>query len=131
MTIEEVNAARNLARRLGLSGWWLLRNVERAAKCCNGIGAEWFPAWLRKMVDTVCPHLVVVAYIHDVRYEIGGDEAARRTADAEFLANGYTVVEDAYAWYNPVRYVAEWVVRRMHRLLRVGGEKAWKEAKKK
>ena len=78
------------------------------------------------MTDKVCPHLVVVADIHDVRYEIGGSDAKRRTADAEFLANGYAVVEHHYAWYNPVRYLAEWIVRRMHRLLRVGGGKAWK-----
>ncbi len=129
MTIEEVNEARNLARRIGLSGWWLLRDVERAARCCNGIGAEWFPSWLRSMVDTVCPHLVIVAYIHDIRYEIGGDDAARQRADAEFLANGYMVAEYYYAWYNPLRYVAEWVVRRMHRLLRLGGDKAWRAKK--
>lgn len=131
MTIEEVNEKRKLARKIGLSGWWLLQDAERAAKVCNGIGAEWFPAWLRGLIDNVCPHLVIVADIHDVRYEIGGNDAARRRADAEFLSNGYMVAEYYYAWYNPGRYVAEFAVRRMHRLLRVSGGKAWKEATKK
>lgn len=36
----QITEKRNLARRLGLSGHWLLRNVERAQKACNGIGAE-------------------------------------------------------------------------------------------
>ena len=131
MTIEEVNEKRKLARKIGLSGWWLLQDVERAVRCCNGIGAEWFPAWLRTTIDSVCPHLVIVADIHDVRYEIGGNDAARQRADAEFLSNGYAVAEYYYAWYNPGRYVAEFAVRRMHRLLRVGGGKAWRDSAKK
>ena len=118
------------ARRLNLSGYWLLRDTERAVRVCNGIGAEWFPAWARQIIDTCCPHLIVVADIHDERYEIGGDDNARRRADDEFLANGYAVAEHYYAWYNPVRYVAEFTVRRMHRLLRLGGAKAWKDVKK-
>ena len=119
------------ARRLNLSGYWLLRDTDRAICVCNGIGASWFPQWARHIIDTVCPHLIVVADIHDVRYDIGGDDAARRRADDEFLANGYAVAEHYYKWYNPARYVAEFVVRRMHRLLRLGGDKAWREAKKK
>ena len=126
MTTEEAHEHYLLARRLELSGYWLLRDTERAAKVCNGIGAEWFPEWLRTAIDKVCPHLVIVADIHDVRYEIGGNDSARRRADDEFLANGYAVVEHYYAWYDPVRYVGEFLVRRMHRLLRVGGGKAWK-----
>ena len=115
-----------LARRLELSGYWLLADIDRAVKVCNGIGAEWMPAWIRHTIDTVCPHLVIDADIHDIRYEIGGDEAARRRADDEFLANGYAIAEYYYKWYDPRRYVAEFVVRRMHRLLRIGGGAAWK-----
>lgn len=119
------------ARRLNLSGYWLLRDTDRVICVCNGIGAAWFPAWARHTIDTMCPHLIVVADIHDVRYEIGGDDNARRRADDEFLANGYAVAEHYYPWNNPVRYIAEFTVRRMHRLLRLGGNKAWREAKKK
>ena len=126
MTTDEAKKHYLLARRLELSGWWMLRDTERAARVCNGIGAEWFPARLRSMIDKVCPQLVIVADIHDVRYERGGKDEARRRADDEFLATGYAVVEHYYAWYDPVRYVGEFLVRRMHRLLRVGGGKAWK-----
>jgi len=129
-TPEEIHEHYLLARKLKLSGYWLLGNTGRAARVCNGIGAEWFPAWARHAIDTLCPHIVIVADIHDVRYEIGGDAAARRRADDEYLANGYAVAEHFYAWYNPVRYIAEFVVRRMHRLLRLGGDKAWRAAKK-
>ena len=130
-TPEEAHGHYCLARQIDLSGYWLLANTDRAVKVCNGIGAEWMPAWARKTIDTMCPHIVIVADIHDIRYEIGGDEAARRRADDEFLANGYAVAEHFYPWYNPTRYVAEFVVRRMHRILRISGGKAWKEAGKK
>lgn len=130
-TAAEIHERYLFARRLDLSGYWLLRDTERAMNVCNGIGAEWFPSWLRWLVNHVCPHIVIVADIHDVRYEIGGTEAQRRNADTEYLANGYAVAEYFYKWYNPMRYLAEWAVRRMHRALRIGGAKAWKEKAKK
>ncbi len=131
MTEQEAHEKYLYARRLKLSGYWLLRDTERAARECNGIGPEWAPAWLRWIIDHLFPNLVVVADIHDIRYFIGGTEADRQRADAEFLANGYTVAEACHAWYSPGRYVAEFLVRRMHRALRLGGGKAWKEAKTK
>ena len=129
MTIGEVRKAYLLARRLKLSGWWLLRDIERAARECNGIGPEWSPAWMRWIIDHLFPNLVIVAMIHDIRYFLGGTEGDRRCADAEFLANGYTVAEQFHVWWLPGRYIAEWIVRRMHRALRLGGGKAWLEAK--
>ena len=131
MTEQEAKEKYLLARRLALSGYWLLRDTERAARECNGIGPEWAPEWLRTAIDTMCPNLVVVADIHDIRYFIGGTDADRQRADAEFLSNGYIVAEACHAWYSPGRYVAEWLVRRMHRALRLGGGKAWTEAKAK
>lgn len=131
MTATEAHDKYLYARRLKLSGYWLLRDAERAARECNGIGAEWFPAWLRWMIGKLCPDLEVVADIHDLRYYIGGTEADRRNADAEFLANGYAVAEACHPWWSPHRYLAEWVVRRMHRALRLGGGKAWLEARRK
>lgn len=131
MTEQEAHEKYLLARRLALSGYWLLRDTARAARECNGIGPEWAPAWLRTAIDTMCPNLVVVADIHDIRYFIGGTDADRQRADAEFLANGYAVAEACHKWYSPGRYVAEFLVRRMHRALRLGGGKAWTEAMKK
>lgn len=113
------------ARRMKLSGWWLFRNGERASAACNGIGADWFPAWLRWLVSTLFPSLIIVADIHDIRYEIGGDAETRRKADAEFLANGYIVAEAQYGHFFPVRWLAEMTVRLMYRALRIGGRLAW------
>jgi hypothetical protein len=121
----QITEKRNLARRLGLSGHWLLRNVERAQKACNGIGAAWFPAWLRWIINICFPEMVIIADIHDVRYYIGGDLYARRLADTEFLANGYIIAEENYGKIPPVRYIAELVVRLMYRALRLSGRLAW------
>ena len=122
---EQITEKRNLARRLGLSGHWLLRNIDRAQKSCNGIGADWFPAWLRWVINICFPEMVIIADIHDVRYAIGGDLYARRMADTEFLANGYNIAEEKYGKIPPVRYAAELVVRLMYRALRIGGRLAW------
>ena len=124
-TADEIEAKLQLARKLKLSGWWLLRDGERAAKSCNGIGAKWFPGWLRWIINTLFPHLVIIADIHDIRYKIGGDLYSRRKADTEFLANGYTVAEEIYGKFPPVRFGAELVVRMMYRALRIGGRLAW------
>ena len=124
-TSDEIEAKLKLARKLKLSGWWLLRDGERAAKSCNGIGAAWFPGWLRWVINTMFPHLVIIADIHDIRYDIGGDLYSRRKADTEFLANGYTVAEEIYGKFPPVRFGAELVVRLMYRALRIGGRLAW------
>lgn len=124
-TADEIEAKLKLARKLKLSGWWLLRDGERAAKSCNGIGAEWFPSWLRWIINTIFPHLVIIADIHDIRYEIGGDLYSRRKADTEFLANGYTVAEEIYGKFPPVRFLAELTVRLLYRSLRIGGRLAW------
>lgn len=124
---EQITEKRNLARRLGLSGHWLLRNVDRAQKSCNGIGADWFPAWLRWFISICFPELVIIADIHDVRYKVGGTPADRRKADAEFLANGYIVAEAMYGKFFPVRRAAELTVRLMHRALRVAGRLAWED----
>ena len=49
VTVTEIEAKEKylLARRLALSGYWLLHDTARAVRECNGIGADWFPAWLR------------------------------------------------------------------------------------
>ena len=122
---NQITEKRNIARRLKLSGYWLFRDGERAFNACNGIGAAWFPAWLRWIINTCFPELVIIADIHDIRYYMGGTPADRRKADAEFLANGYVVAEAMYGRFFPVRRAAELTVRLMHRALRLGGRLAW------
>lgn len=127
-TTAQVREKCHTARRLKLSGWWLLRDADRAARICNGIGAAWFPWWLRRLLGWCFPRLVLAADIHDLRYELGGSEGERRAADAEFLANGYTIAEAFYpGWRFPLRLAAQWVVRRMYHALRLAGRSAWNE----
>jgi len=88
-TLTQIEAKLKLARAAGLSGAELLANRERARRVCNGIGAAWMWACVRWIIGELCPHLVVVADIHDLRYETGGTGIDRWLADWEFLANGF------------------------------------------
>ena len=80
------------AEKLCLSGTYLLRHHD-VKKVCNGIGPEWFPPWLRLLINTLCPALILVAQIHDMRYHLGGSCSDRRAADAEFMANALIIAE--------------------------------------
>ena len=87
-TAEELKRKIELAKAAGLSGW---ENLEKsiAREVCNGIGAAWMPGWLRWIIGELCPHLVIVADIHDVDYTIGGTRWDRWKADFRFLYNGF------------------------------------------
>ena len=53
--------AKNMLRRAqqqGLRGAYLLADLGRAQLYCNGIGAAWFPPWLRWAICTLHPSLV-------------------------------------------------------------------------
>jgi hypothetical protein len=115
------------AKKLNLAGWRVLQNEALADRECNGIGADWFPFWLRWLVSFVCPFLVLAADIHDMEYYYGGTENDRRAADARFLANGYILAEYHFRWIPPLKWLAEWLTRRMYRILRLFGETAWHE----
>ena len=50
----------------------------------NGCGPEWCPKWIKSLLfdwffEASCN-------IHDVGYDIGGDEARRKVCDEKFLA---------------------------------------------
>ena len=113
------------AMGLQLSGADLLKMPE-ALWVCNGIGPEWFPAWLRHLINLICPSLVLVAHIHDLRYHIGGTEDDRRAADAEFMANVLIVAEARYKYFPPLKWLTEWAGFKMFRLLRLAGRTARK-----
>lgn len=115
------------AVKLNLCGSMLLADTETAARECNGIGADWFPAWLRWLATILFPHLDLAAKIHDMEYYYGGTEADRSAADARFLANGYLLAEHYYRWFPPLKWVAEWITRKMFRILRLFGRSAWNE----
>lgn len=115
------------ARSLGLFDAELLSDTDIVARECNGIGAAWFPAWLRWMISFLCPSLVLAADIHDIQYYYGGDDIDRRKADVMFLANIVIIAESKYKYFPPMRRLVECIGFKMYRVLRLFGDKAWKE----
>lgn len=126
-TKDELQHKYEVAFNLGLSGAELLKD-PRAQKACNGIGAEWMWDGLREMLGFFNPTLELAADIHDMRYELGGDEIDREFADDEFLANAIECANARYSWWNPLRYRVRKQARKFHLILRVAGAKAWREA---
>lgn len=127
-TKEELQRRYEIAVNLGLSGAELLKDPI-AQSACNGIGAEWMWDNLRKLIGKFNPTLALPADIHDVRFEIGGDEADREAADREFLANARICADAKYAWWNPLRYRVRKQAGKFYLILRVFGGKAWKGGK--
>lgn len=121
----EVLEKQRIAHDAGLSGAELLDDTEAVKRDCNGIGAAWFPWWLRFVISVLCPSLVIVADIHDRRYSIGGDDLDRQFADLEFEANGEVIATYKYAAWNPLRYVVKNRARAMYAVLLAGGSWAF------
>lgn len=121
-SISEIEQKLEMARRLDLRGWQYLTDYDMVRRCCNGIGAAWFPWWLRGMISFFCPDLLIAADIHDIQYEIGGSESDRVFADAAFLTNVELLALQHW-------WLRRWLDRRlglkMYRLLRLGGGLAW------
>ncbi len=115
----------SLARAQGLECACLLQDTQRAAKICNGIGAEWMPSWLRWMVTTLNPTLEAVAYIHDMEYSDGGTPGARLDADIRFLTNGFRAACFLKRWYSPRRYLVMAQAFKFFILLRLFGAAAF------
>lgn len=128
-TKEELQYKYEVAVNLGLSGAELLKD-PRAQKACNGIGAEWMWDNLRALLGKFNPTLELPADIHDMRYEIGGDDIDREFADDEFLANALECANAKYSWWNPLRYRVRKQARKFYLILRVTGGKAWRDAQK-
>lgn len=124
-TLHELDEKLATAEKLGLSGRWLLTDRKRAQRVCNGIGAEWMPESARKLISSLNPTLVLAADIHDIRYELGGTEADRESADREMLENGCKLADARYSWYNPLRYYVRWKVRKFYKILRAFGHLAF------
>ena len=94
-------AQNNLAGREILERY----TVSELAGIYNGIGPDRFPDWLREIVTEANGLFEPAAMIHDVRYHIGGTKADFTAANDEFRENCYTLVNAAYAWYDPRRYI--------------------------
>jgi hypothetical protein len=127
---EDLQRKYEIAVNLGLSGAELLKD-PRAQKACNGIGAEWMWDNLRDMLGAFNPTLTLAADIHDMRYEIGGNDADREFADDEFLENAIICADAEYRWFNPLRYHVRKQARKFYFILRIAGGKAWEDAQEK
>ncbi|WP_176013642.1 hypothetical protein [Victivallis sp. Marseille-Q1083] len=114
------------AEQLKLAGRWKLCDNQRADAVCNGIGAGWFPPWLRFMLDQLHPALVPVAWIHDLDYDDGGRWTDRWIADWRFLRNGVRAAFGTYAVDQMRRYVVMVDALRFFVLLRIGGAPAFR-----
>ena len=121
----EIRQKQQLSRAAGLSGAELLDDAAAVRRDCNGIGAAWMPDATREWISTANPSLVVAADIHDRRYSIGGTEADRQAADAEFRANGLKMAKYVYSWCDPRRYSVMWQVWKFSALLAGGGALAF------
>lgn len=129
-TMEDLQHKYEVAVNLGLSGAELLGD-PRAQKACNGIGAEWMWDNLRELIGLFNPTLALAADIHDMRYELGGDEATREAADNEFLKNAIICADAEYRWFNPLRYRVRKQARKFYLILRVFGKYAWINAEER
>ena len=106
---DQFKADCELAKQLGFEMNYLHEGCyEIAKRVCNGIGADWFPAKLRKMISKLNPSLVIVAQNHDLNYYFGcGTHSDFKAANEAFKWNGYKMAFHKYKWYNPLRY---WVM---------------------
>ena len=79
--------------------------IEEIQHIYNGLGPDRFPDWLRELITAANGLFEPAAMIHDLRYHIGGTKADFTAANDEFRENCYTLVDAAYAWYDPRRYI--------------------------
>lgn len=129
-TETEILAKQTLARALKLSGAELLDDVAAVQNDCNGIGAAWFPARWRDLLDGLFPELEIAADIHDRRYSIGGGILARWKADLEFLRNGLRVALRFAGISAKRRFLLARTAVKFYLLLAIGGAAAFNYKKK-
>ena len=104
MKSNELRKIQRKAIRLKLIGAELTKlPMIKLKVLCNGIGAECFPTRWRKFIDKVNPNFTASAMIHDIMWSIGYDFT--RSNDILYI-NGKWEAMAAYAWYNPMRYIA-------------------------
>ena len=72
------------ALNLVLPSWWHTVSAEDKHKACNGVGPDYFPAWLRDLLDKVFWWAADPVMVHDVEYVHG---VSKIMADLRLLAN--------------------------------------------
>ena len=108
---------------LSRSRWFLIAPVEQVAQCYNGIGPEWMPRWLRRLVTRGLSRYEPAAIIHDWDFAMGHDrsEVAFDAANTRFHVNCEAIDRDLGITSNLDEILALCVRR--------GGWDAWESAK--
>ena len=128
---SKVSALLADCRRYNLAGlsFVLLLPLKDICAAYNGIGPEWFHPTLRKAVDHLASDLRPIALIHDVRFTYGdGSREWFDHANDELEANGLSLANQKYRWYNPMRYITRVRVRTYAALCRNFGWNAYLKA---
>ena len=102
-----------------------------APEICNGIGAAFFPAGLRQMLDRRNPAIQAPAAIHDLDYTRGGSVADRLRADRKFLKNCFRAGNYLYRSVDFRRYLVWAKGVKFYILLRLGGGAAFNYRKER
>lgn len=106
LTDRQIDLMRAEAQALGLSGAELITNNSNKLirKACNGIGPSGFPAWARRRLDRLLPHITLPALIHDLRYWYGtGSYDDFAAANAELAFNAELVAWRGIKWWRVLR----------------------------
>ena len=115
----------DIAVDMRLSGAELLKDAPAAVRICNGIGPDWFPAWLRWAVTKVNITLEPASWIHDMEYERGGGVVDRFMADARFLVNCFRCACFFHSAKSLRRYRNMLQALLLFAALRLGGQAAF------
>lgn len=107
MDTENIIRNLHLIANLNLKGGEIAQDftISEIERIYNGLGPDRFPDWLRELITLASGLFEPAALIHDLRYHVGGTKADFTAANDEFRENCYTLVDAAYAWYDPLRYI--------------------------
>lgn len=122
------------AKQYGLNGTYLfcVLGTETKLKAWNGIGPKYFPLWARRLLSKLHTCILPAAYIHDLRFEMGGTKKNFKFANKEFLKNMKICLSMNKGRFTTVRMLVEKMrIRLAYRLVCWFGWKSWnkKEAK--
>lgn len=130
-SIKELEQARELSAELGLAGssQFCRQPVERIRKITNGIGAEWQPEAMRRILDRRFKTLKVAAMVHDVNYHFGtGADTDFHEANHNLYVNGCILAKHFYGWYDPRRYMVMLDAAKLSNICEAFGRRAYDEA---
>jgi hypothetical protein len=83
---------------------------EEIERVFNGVGPEWLPWWLRKLLDYFFEVFLPAVWVHDYRYSYGdGTLIDFMSANRELTDNCRICADAVYGALNPLRYLAYWV----------------------